>query len=72
MGLLKHEPTLEELEQQNEALEKETSNWEYRARIAKLKAQIDKQGGKGLWGKIVGDSKGGSAVSKAMKWLRGH
>jgi hypothetical protein len=72
MELFKRDKTLEELENENEKLEKDVSNWKYKAEIARLKKQIDAQGGKGLWSKIVGDSKGGSAVSKALKWIRGR
>jgi hypothetical protein len=72
MGLFKKEPTLEELEQENEALEIEESNYKHRAQIARLKRQIDSQGGQGFWKKIVGDSKGGNAISKMINWLRNH
>ena len=72
MPFMKKEKTLEELENESEALEIEEKNYRHKATIARLKAQIDAQGGKGLWGKIVGDSKGDSAVSKAWKWLRNH
>ena len=71
MPLFKKEKTLEELEQENEALEKDVSNWRYKAEIARLKKQIDAQGGTGFWSKIVGDSKGQSAISKAKKWIMG-
>jgi len=72
MPLFKKEPTLEELEQQNESLEIEESNYRHKAQIARLKKQIDAQGGQGFWKKIVGDSKGGNAVSKMFGWLRHH
>ena len=72
MNLFKKEPTLEELEAKNESLQKEAENWKYKAEIARLKRQIDGQGGKGLFSKIVGDSKGKSALSKAWNWVRGH
>ena len=72
MPIFKKDPTLEELENEKESLEIEEENWRHKAQIARLKKQIDAQGGKGLWGKIVGDSKGDSAISKAWKWLRAH
>ena len=72
MHIFKKDPTLEELENEKESLEIEEENWRHKAQIARLKKQIDAQGGKGLWGKIVGDSKGDSAISKAWKWLRAH
>lgn len=72
MPLFKKEKTLEELENEAEALEIEERNYRHRAAIARLKRQIDTQGGKGLWSKIVGDSKGNGAISKAINWLRNH
>ena len=72
LPFMKREKTLEELESENEALEIEENNYRHKAKIAQLKRQIDAQGGKGLWDKIVGGSKGDSAISKALKWIRHH
>lgn len=72
MPLFKHEPTLEELENENESLEIEENNYRHKAQIARLKHQIDAQGGQGFWKKIVGDSKGKSAMSKMMSWFKSH
>lgn len=72
MSIFKQEKTLEELEEENEKLEKQKDNYKYQYDIARLKKQIDSQGGQGFWKKIVGDSHGKGAVSKMWSWLRSH
>jgi len=71
MELFKSEPTLEQLEQENELTSKQVDIYRNKAEIARLKAQIDARGGKGFWKQIVGSSKGSGAISKMVKWLSG-
>jgi len=72
VGIFKRDKTLEELETENEELEIEETNMRHKAQIAKLKKQIDAQGGQGFWKKVVGDSKGNGALQKMTNWFKSH